>query len=135
MPHDRQTVFPYLVYADAPAAIDFLCRAFGFEERTRHPMPDGRVGHAELSLEDGVVMLASVYPEMGFASPQDLSGSHAQLYWVVADVDAHFERARDGGAVIAAEPVDEHGSRMYRALDPEGHRWLFATPIGDAATR
>ncbi|HKJ23720.1 MAG TPA: VOC family protein [Myxococcota bacterium] len=135
MSHERQTAFPYLVYADAPAAIEFLGRAFGFEERSRHAMPDGRVGHAELALEGGVLMLASVWKEMGFASPQDLPGTHAQVYWVVEDVDAHFERARAGGAVIAAEPVEEHGSRMYRALDPEGHRWLFATPIGDPPGR
>jgi PhnB protein len=126
-----QTVFPYLAYADAPAAIGFLCRAFGFEERSRHPMPDGRVGHAELSLEGGVLMLASVFREMGFASPRELDGVHAQVYWVVEDVDAHFERARAAGATIAAEPVEEHGSRLYRALDPEGHRWMFATPLGE----
>jgi uncharacterized glyoxalase superfamily protein PhnB len=128
----RQTVFPYLAYADAPAAIDFLREAFGFEERFRHPLPDGRVGHAEVALEGGVLYLASVWREMGFASPRDLDGVHAQVYWVVADVDAHFERARGAGAVIAAEPVEEHGSRMYRALDTEGHRWIFATPTGTA---
>ena len=44
-PAGTQRVIPYLAYADAPAAIDFLCRAFGFEERFRVPMPDGRVAH------------------------------------------------------------------------------------------
>jgi len=123
-----QVAYPYLSYADAPAAIDFLCAAFGFAERFRHPMDDGRLGHAELELEGGVLMLASVWPEMGFASPRDLPACHGQVYWRVADADAHFEGARDAGAVIAAEPVEEHGSRLYRALDPEGHRWMFAAP-------
>jgi uncharacterized glyoxalase superfamily protein PhnB len=129
-----QTVYPYLAYADAPAAIDFLCRAFGFEERFRFAMEDGRLGHAELALEEGVLMLASVWEEMGFASPQDLPGNHSQVYWMVEDVDAHFERARAAGATIAAEPVDEpHGARLYRALDPEGHKWIFATQVREAS--
>lgn len=129
-----QIAYPYLAYADAPAAIDFLCDAFGFAERFRHPMPDGRLGHAELELEGGVVMLASVFPEMGFSSPRDLEGIHTQVYWHVEDVDAHFERAKAAGAVIAAEPIDEgHGARIYRAVDPEGHRWIFATPVGEAS--
>ena len=123
-----QRAFPYLAYADAPAAIEFLCRAFGFEERFRYPMPDGRLGHAELVLEGTVLMLASVYPEMGFASPRDLAGSHGQILWQVDDVDRHYARAREAGAVRAGEPVEEHGSRTYRALDPEGHRWMFSTP-------
>ena len=46
-----QAVFPYLAYADAPAAIDFLVTAFGFSERFRYPVPDGRLGHAELEME------------------------------------------------------------------------------------
>jgi MerR family transcriptional regulator, thiopeptide resistance regulator len=49
----------------------------------------------------------------------------------VDDVDAHFTRAREAGATIAAEPANEHGLRRYRAMDPEGHRWSFATPLPD----
>jgi uncharacterized glyoxalase superfamily protein PhnB len=49
---------------------------------------------------------------------------------VVDDVDAHHERARAAGATIAAAPADQpHGSRIYRAVDPEGHRWIFSQPI------
>ena len=83
------SIIPMLVYDDAPAAIEFLCRAFGFEEKFRFPMPDGRIGHAELTLDGQVVlMLASVYPEMGFASPADLEGVPSQIYCRVDDVDA-----------------------------------------------
>ena len=74
-PQTSQRLIPYLAYSDAPAALAFLSRAFGFEEKFRFPMPDGRIGHAELTLDGQVVlMLASVYPEMGFASPADLEG-------------------------------------------------------------
>lgn len=125
----NEQIIPYLAYADAPAAIDFLCAAFGFRETFRFPMDDGRVGHAELALGDRALYLASLWPEMGHASPRDLPGVHCQIYCVVDDVDAHHERARAAGATIATPPADTpHGDRSYRALDPEGHRWIFSTP-------
>jgi|SRR5581483_9079991 len=125
-----QRIFPMLAYDDAPAAIDFLCAAFGFTERFRMPMDDGRIGHAELVLHDNVLMLATTWKDGGLASPKDLPGLPYQLMCEVDDVDAHFRRARDAGAVIVTEPEDQpYGHRMYRAMDREGHRWLFATPI------
>lgn len=127
-------IVPMLAYADAPAAIDFLCQAFGFEERFRMPMPDGTIGHAELALGDARLMLASVWYVGGLASPLELSAVHTQLYVEVDDVDAHHARARAEGATIAAEPADQdHGERTYRAIDPEGHRWIFGSPLASAA--
>lgn len=125
----EQRIVPYLLYSDAPAAIDFLCKAFGFEEDFRLLMPDGRIGHAQLKYEGNLVMLASAFPEGGFASPLDLPAIHSQVYCTVDDADQHYESARAAGATIAAEPANEHSTRMYRAIDPEGHRWLFAGPI------
>jgi uncharacterized glyoxalase superfamily protein PhnB len=125
----KQRIIPYLAYADAPSALSFLCEAFGFEERYRMAMEDGRIGHAELAYKDNVIMLASVWREAGFASPLDLSGIHTQVYCGVDDTDAHYERAKAAGATIVAEPANQHGERMYRALDPEGHRWLFGSPL------
>lgn len=128
-PHSTRpaAVIPYLAYADATKAIDFLCRAFGFEERFRYPMPDGSIGHAELALGASRLMLATASESFGLASPRDLPLLHAQIYCRIHDADAHFARARDAGATIVEEPSNQHGARMYRALDPEGHRWIFAT--------
>ncbi len=123
-----QRIIPCLVYADAPAAIDFLCKAFGFEEKFRMPMPDGRIGHAELLYEDNVLYLASVFSEMGLVSPRDLPALPGQIVCRVDDVDAHHAHAEAAGATIAAEPDDQHGERSYRAIDPEGHRWIFSGP-------
>ncbi len=129
-----QRISPYLAYADAPAAIEFLCKAFGFEESFRLPMPDGRIGHATLLYQENSIMLASVYEEMGQASPRDLPASHCQMHVYVDDVDAHYARAQAAGATIIAEPEDQfYGDRVYRALDPEGHRWIFATHVRDVA--
>jgi uncharacterized glyoxalase superfamily protein PhnB len=50
----------------------------------------------------------------------------------VDDVDAHFAHAREAGATIAAEPADQfYGDRNYRAIDPEGHQWIFSTHVRD----
>ncbi len=128
-PRENQRIIPYLIYADAPAAIGFLCEAFGFRERLRCPVDDGRIGHAELSYGGDVVMLASVWDGFG-DSPLKLPTVHGQVYCYVDDVDAHFARAREHGATIASAPRDDHGTRSYRAVDPEGHRWIFAQVLG-----
>ena len=131
-PEGCQRVIPYIGYNDAPAAIEFLCKAFGFEERFRLDAPDGRIGHAELAFQDNVLMLASANPEMGMQSPQDLPAVNSVILCYVDDVDAHFERAKEAGATIVGEPTDQpYGDRSYRAMDPEGHRWFFATHVRD----
>ena len=133
-PAGKQRIIPMLNYADAPAAIDFLVRAFGFRERRVYPMPNGRIGHAELALGDNVVMLASVFPEMDQTTPAEAvksgGGRYSQVFCYVADVDAHHAQAQAAGARITAEPEDRfYGERHYRAEDPEGHRWIFGQPV------
>ncbi|MGH3139297.1 MAG: VOC family protein, partial [Gaiellales bacterium] len=116
-----QTVVPYLLYEDAAAALDFLSRAFGFEEIARMTSPSGRVDHAEVRLGDGEVHLGQPREPI---SPRRLGGTAVQLYVYVTDVDAHCNRARMAGAEIVDEPADqEYGDRRYHARDPEGHAW------------
>lgn len=117
------TLFPGMRYTDAPAAIEFLTRAFGFRELERIENPDGTIAHAELGYGTGVLMLGS--------DRDDRLGRRAGtgwLYMAVDDLDGHFRRARDAGAEIVAEPYDtDYGSRDYTALDPEGNQWYFGT--------
>ena len=121
---------PYLAYADAAAAIEFLCRAFGFRVAYRADTANGGVGHAELFLGDGAVMLSSALPEAGFRSPLDFDGVHCQVWCEVADIDAHYAHAYEAGAVVIGPPTDQDfGFRTYRAVDPEGHRWDFGSRI------
>jgi uncharacterized glyoxalase superfamily protein PhnB len=127
--NSKQRIFPMLAYDDAPAAMDFLRTAFGFEEKFRMQMPDGNIGHAEMLLSGNVVMLATTWKAGGLASPKDLPAMPCQLFCEVDHVDAHYEHAKSAGAVVVAEPEDQHGYRMYRAMDPEGHRWIFASPL------
>lgn len=134
-PNGTQRVVPYLGYVDAPAALEFLCTAFGFEEKFRYPMDDGRIGHAELTLGgDVALMVASTFPEFGLVSPQSLAGVHSQVKCFVDDVDAHYRIAKDAGATIVAEPKDEYGERGYRAVDLEGHRWMFGKVLSVEAS-
>ena len=123
-----QKINPYLLYEDAAAALDFLARAFGFEETMRMPRQDGSVGHAEMKLGHGRIMLGQ--PEREYRNPKRLGGATVLMYIYIDDVDAHCERARAAGAEIAGEPTDqEYGERTYDARDPEGHSWYFAQPL------
>jgi uncharacterized glyoxalase superfamily protein PhnB len=130
------TVAPMIAYQDAAAAMAWLAEAFGFQERTRMEMPDGSIGHAEMELGDGLIMLAEPTPDYQgparhaevcetarrwLAVPYVIDGVHVY----VDDVDAHFARAREAGATILSEPADSGHGRSYRAADLEGHRWMF----------
>ena len=132
-PPNMQRIVPSLAYDDAPAAIEFLCRAFGFEEAMRMPMPDGQIGHAELVLHGNTLMLASSFREaVGIGGPRELPHLHSSVSVFVDDVDAHYARAEAEGATILEPPTDQFwGDRTYRAEDPEGQRWMFQQHIRD----
>ena len=132
-----------MAYEDVAAAMDWLSAAFGFREQVRYEEPDGRITHAEMETEGGVIMLANPSPD--YESP----GTHrercdAARRWLSAphvvdgvlvyvdDVDAHFERARGAGANMLSEPRDQpYGDRSYTVEDLEGHRWMFAQHLRD----
>jgi uncharacterized glyoxalase superfamily protein PhnB len=120
------SLYPILRYKDAHAAIDFLCRAFGFERRAVYEADDGAVEHAELEYRGDMVMLSTERDDddRGY-------GKHAGEGWVyvvVDDTDAHYARAKDAGATIIRELEDQdYGSRDYSARDPEGNIWSFGT--------
>lgn len=125
-----QRIFPMLAYRDAPAALEFLSSAFGFEETMRMEGENGTIGHAELEMGGQRLMLASAWRDAGMVPPFELAGVASQLRVQVDDVDAHFRRALEAGATVIDQPADqEYGERTYRATDPEGHRWIFASPI------
>ena len=120
-----QTVTPYLLYEDVAAAIEWLGRAFGFEERLRFTDEAGVVTHAEVTLGDGEVFLGHPGPE--FRSPKELGAFTHLVHVYVEDVDAHHARAVEAGAPILGELEDTpYGDRRYDTEDLEGHRWSFA---------
>lgn len=123
-----------LYYDRAAEAIDWLCRAFGFEVRLRVDGPDGRIVHSELTFGEGVVMVGEAdrpdHPYM--RSPGQVGGANTQDVMVyVDDAEAHCRRAREAGARIVAEPaIHDYGEaywadRGYECVDPWGHHWWF----------
>ena len=126
----RQHVTPYISVKDSAAAIEFYKKAFGATELTRIPMPDGRIGHAEIKICDATIMMADEYPEIQFLSPESLGGSGVVIHVYVDDVDAFASRAVQGGAKLV-RPVENapYGDRNCKIVDPFGHAWFFATPI------
>ncbi|MDA1265410.1 MAG: VOC family protein [Planctomycetota bacterium] len=119
-------ISPYLNYEDTGVMVEWLTGAFGLVERHSLQGPDGKVVHAEMAFEDGLVMLGS--PGGTFRNPKNLGQVTSSLYIYVPDVDAHCIRARDAGAELIEEPNDTpYGDRRYGARDPEGHHWYFAT--------
>ena len=119
-------ISPYLNYEDTGAMMEWLTRAFGLVERHSQRGPDGKLRHAEMALEDGVVMMGS--PGGEFRNPKRLGQVTQSLYVYVDDLDAHCARAREAGAEIIEEPADQaYGDRRYGVRDPEGHHWYFAS--------
>lgn len=130
----QATIIPCLRYRNAPAAIDWLCTAFGFEKHAVHANPDGSIAHAQLSFGNGMIMLGSVSvtgSEWGrlIRQPDEIGGAETQsAYLIVADADAVYARASAAGAQILLDIKDEdYGGRGFTCRDPEGHVWSFGT--------
>ena len=114
------TVIPVLGYADVGEAVEWLCGAFGFEERWR-----AGKHRAQLWAGDGAIAVT------GGGGTGDASGS---VMVRVADVDTHYARAVEHGARVSGGPEDfAYGERQYTAVDLGGHRWTFSQTIADVA--
>jgi len=126
-------IIPCLRYRDAPAAIEWLCRAFGFEKRAVYASPEGGVAHAQLTFGQGMIMLSSVNAESVWGKlmcqPEDVGGVETQsAYIVVQDADAIYARAKAAGAEIVIDiKFEDYGGRGFSCRDPEGHLWNFGS--------
>ncbi len=118
----------FLRYDDAAAALDWLTEAFGFE-RTEVHGENGKITHAEMRFEDGLVMLGSAgRNDLGLKTARELGAVNAGVYVIVDEVDARYERALAAGAEVVQELEDtDYGSRNFTVRDPEGNLWSFGT--------
>jgi uncharacterized glyoxalase superfamily protein PhnB len=121
------SVSPYLYYVDGVRAVDFLCGAFGMEERSRNLRRDGTLHHAEVTLGDGVIMLGTPQDADRVAALRDSHEHDSSVFCYVEDVAGHYARARDAGAEIVSEPEDQGYGEVYAAADPEGRKWYFCS--------
>ena len=142
-PPDWPRISASLFYSDPAAAIDWLCKAFGFEVRLKVEGAGGRIEHSELEYGEGLIMVGGVGPNYfdrdaampwrkKCASPHAVGGRVTQSLCIhVDDVEAHCSRARAAGAEICYEPQtsdygdDYWADRGYAAVDLEGHLWWF----------
>jgi PhnB protein len=123
-PEEYHSVTPYLVVQDVPRLIDFLTQAFDAEELLRMPREDGTIMHAEVRVDDSIIMMGQ---------PEDKSNTMPTvLYVYVEDVDATYQRAMQVDGVSLQDPADQfYGDRTAAVKDPCGNHWYIATHIED----
>lgn len=121
---------PFMNYQDAPAALDWLSEAFGFQRASVHEGPNGTIAHAEMRFGEGLIMLGSAGEnDLGMKTARELGAVNQGIYIIVDnEIDEHYERAVAAGAEIVRPLHDtDYGSRDYAARDPEGNLWSFGT--------
>jgi len=130
IPDNYPRVSAYITVDGAAAAIEFYKSVLGATERGRLPGPDGRIGHAELTMGDSLIMLSDAFPDMGVRDPKDIGGTPVTLSVYVEDVDDVFARALAAGAT-EQRPVQNqfYGDRSGQFVDPWGHRWNVASRV------
>ena len=134
IPDNYPQVSPHLSVNGAADAISFYKEILGAEERMRMPMPDGKIGHAEIEIGDSVVMIGDEMEGGVDPSPRTVGGSPVALFVYVEDVDDVFRRALEAGADAVREPENQfYGDRIAMFDDPFGHRWNVATHTEDVA--
>jgi uncharacterized glyoxalase superfamily protein PhnB len=123
------SVIPSMRYRDAHAAIDWLVRVLGFQKQAVYDGPDGTVGHAQLTLGSGMVMLGSAsnaqpYPQFN-ARPEEIDGRvTSPIYVVVPDCQPVYDRVKAAGVEIVAElRTMDYGGGAFTVRDPEGYVW------------
>jgi uncharacterized glyoxalase superfamily protein PhnB len=136
IPPGHENLIPYLVCDPCGEAIEFYKRAFGAEEISRVPAPDGRrILHASIRIGNSFVYLADDFPEFcggKSSSPKALGGTPVTIHRYVANCDTAMKRAQEAGATVTMPAADMFwGDRYGVVTDPFGHSWSFATHIND----
>jgi uncharacterized glyoxalase superfamily protein PhnB len=122
---------PYLCVADSRAAIEWYEMALG-AELAYDPivMPDGRVGHCELSLDGARFFMSDEFDSAGVAPPDSARGNAVSLHLTVGDCDAVAARVVAAGVTLDRGPEDSPpAGRVAVFRDPFGHRWFLNQPL------
>ncbi len=122
----RYAVIAHIMVDGAAAAIDFYCEALGAKELFRILSPDSKIIHAEIQIEQSVVMVGDAAGP--FSAPSTLGGTTTGLHVYVSDVDSLSAQALRAGAVELQPPQDMfYGARQSMLKDPFGHVWILLT--------
>ena len=126
------SIIPTIKYRDAATAIEWLCKAFGFEKHLVVPADNGKIAHDQLTLGNGMIMLGSE-GDQEFDRYQkarvDFEETTSQSpYIVVEAIESHYDNAIKCGAKIVIDLADQdYGGKLYICKDPEGHLWSFGS--------
>src|SRR5262249_54387609 len=123
-PAGYSSVSAYIMANQAQRVIDFLKKTFDAEPLRRYDNPDGTIMHAEVRIDDTVIMIAD--------AGGDYPAFPVWLHVYVPDVDAAYRRALDAGGISVQEPKQkEHDpDRRGGVKDPAGNTWWMATQVG-----
>ena len=122
-PSGYNSVSPYLVVNGAQKMIDLLKNVFGVRELRRYEGKDGSIMHAEVMVDDSVVMVADATAEW----PQNQSLIHVY----VSDVNEVYKRALAAGCKSFEAPKEREGDPDRRGsfTDFAGNHWSVSTQI------
>ena len=123
---------PHVVVQGADRAAAFYRDAFGAEEVSRIPTPDGRLMSVEMRIGGGSLHLADEFPELGVLAPPSLGGTPVVLALEVEDAESVFAGAVAAGATVR-QPLQEMfwGDLHGQLDDPFGHRWNVSQHVRD----
>lgn len=116
---------PYLCVRGAAEALKFYEHAFGAEIAGTPIAYEGKIGHPVLRAGECTFFLADEFARHGVQSPATLGACTCTIVLTVDDVDAFIERAREAGATVTREPVDESYGRTAKLADPFGQQWII----------
>ena len=134
IPDDYPRVSAYLCVDGATAAMEFYQQVFASQERMRIEMPDGQIGHAEITIGDSVIMISDPFPEMDVHAPPHFGGTPVGLSVYVEDADATVAKAVSLGAEVLSPLEDQfYGDRAGKIRDPWGQQWFVMTHIEDVS--
>jgi predicted enzyme related to lactoylglutathione lyase len=129
-------VVPYLAVDGGRQAIEWYATALGAREvGERYESPDGRIGHAELTVHGATFYLSDSAPGLGVEAIGPDDAVHTSLVLSVPDVDAATDRTVEAGARLERPPTDYPYGRMSVIRDPFGHRWMLESPVTVTAPR
>ncbi|MGO9792349.1 MAG: VOC family protein [Solirubrobacteraceae bacterium] len=125
-------ITPHIVVQGAQGAAAFYIEAFGAEELTRIPTPDGRLMSVQLRIGDGILHIADEFPEMGVLAPPSVGGTPVVLALEVTEAESVFAQAVAAGATVRQPLADMFwGERHGQLDDPFGHRWNVGQHLRD----
>jgi PhnB protein len=126
---------PYIAVKGAAEAIAFYVKAFGAVELFRLVDPaSGKIGHAELKIGKGLLMISDEYPDFGALSPESLGGSAVKLHIDVGDCEKTFEAAKAAGATVLRKlELQFHGCKQGMLADPFGYSWFVSQKVDDVS--